>query len=336
MYHVKLSIAQDNVGCARQLPKGNLEHRGYCFHINEDVEEADFWVMYSKGRRISETCTCSPENTLFITGEPETVYHYAPGFVKQFARVLSVQDSIKHPNMKMMQPAQPWHIGKISPRNDDGKEKGHKVVYTKNFDTLSVSHPEKTKLMSIITSNKCFTKGHKARIAFAMALKEHYGDRLDLFGHGFNSFDDKWDVVAPYKYHICIENSSFPHYWTEKLADSYLGNSYPIYYGAPNLGDYFPKESFTLIDINDINGSINIIDEVIANDLASKNADAIEKAKQLVLNEYNLFDMIIGVLETMNPDAEKNIITIKPDMAFFDLRKLNVMLFNRIKNKFTK
>lgn len=336
MYNVKLSIANDNIGCARQLPHGSIEHKGYCFHINEDVPEVDFWVVYSKGRRMAETCRCSPENTLFITGEPETVYHYAPGFVKQFARVLSVQKSINHPNMKMMQPAQPWHIGKISPRKDDGKESGSGVTYTQNYDTLSVSKPEKTKLMSIITSNKCFTKGHKARIAFATALKEHYGDKLDLFGHGFNSFDNKWDVVAPYKYHICIENSSYPHYWTEKLADSYLGNTYPLYYGAPNIGDYFPENSFSMIDISDIEKSIRIIDEAIRNNLADVNADAIEKAKQLVLNEYNLFDMIIAELEQMNPAAKKSELTIKQDTAFLDIQKFKIMILDRLKNRFTK
>lgn len=336
MYHVKLSIAGDNAGCARQLPGRNIVYKDYCFHINEDIEEADFWVVYSKGRRITEHCNCSPENTVFITGEPETVYHYSSGFVRQFAKVLSVQNSIRHGNMKMYQPAQPWHIGKISPRNVEGKEAGDEVRYVQDYDSLSVSHPEKTKLMSIITSNKCFTKGHKARIAFAGALKEHYGEHLDLFGHGFNSFEDKWDVIAPYRYHICIENSSYPHYWTEKLSDAYLGNSYPFYYGAPNIGEYFPEDSYTMIDINDIDKSIRIIDDVISRDVATINAKAVEEAKQRVLNEYNLFEVLVREFENMDPHAPKRSLTIKHDTAFIDFSKLKVMLIDRLKNKLTK
>lgn len=336
MYHVKLSIADDNIGCGRQLPGRQLSYKGYCFHINEDIEEADFWAVYSKGRRITETCRCNADNTIFITGEPETVYHYAPGFVKQFGRVLSVQPQIKHPSMMLVQPAQPWHIGKISPRKEDGKEIGQKVIYTQDYDSLSNCQPEKTKLMSIITSNKCFTKGHKARIEFATALKKHYGDKLDLFGHGFNDFNDKWDVIAPYKYHICIENSSFPHYWTEKLSDSYLGNSFPLYYGAPNIGEYFPENSFALIDIFDIDKSIRIIDDAIAKNMADINKNSIQQAKQLILDKYNIFDLLISEFSKMDADAKKKVLTIKHDTAFIDLKKIKIMLFDRIKNKLSK
>lgn len=332
MYHVKLSIADDNAGCNRQMPGRSLEWRGYHFHINEDIPEADFWVVYSKGRRKTETCLCSPENTLFITGEPETVYHYAPGFVRQFARVLSVQPKIKHPNMKMMQPAQPWHIGKITRREGDSLE----VTFNQDYDSLKASSPEKTKLMSIITSNKCFTRGHRDRIAFANALKEHYGDRLDLYGSGFNSFDDKFDVLAPYKYHICIENSSYPHYWTEKLADCFLAETYPFYYGAPNAGEYFDPQAFTQIDIHDIDKSIRIIDDALAADLYGQRKAQLHEAKMKVLDEYNLFALLADEFDRMNPDAPKKSLTLKHDTAFIDLAKVKIMILDRLKNKFAR
>lgn len=332
--HVKLSIATDNYGVGRQLPHRSLRYGYYHFHINEDIPEADFWVVYSKGRRITETCKCSPENTIFVTGEPETVYHYSSGFVKQFARVLSVQSKLRHPNKRMVQPAQPWHIGKISPRNIDGEETGASVMYTQDYDSLSSSTPKKEKKISIITSNKCFTKGHKDRVKFALALKDHYGDDIDLFGHGFNDFEDKWDVIAPYRYHVCIENSAFPHYWTEKLSDSFLGNAYPFYYGAPNVLDYFPEESLTIIDIHDIQKSISIIDDVIQKDLATVNSDSVQTSKMLVLGEYNLFNLLIEEFEKMNPASTKRELTIKQDTAFIDIMKFKTMLIDRIKNKY--
>lgn len=331
---VKLSIALDNCGVGRQLPGRSIEYNGYHFHINEDIPEANYWVVYSKGRRVKETCRCASQNTIFVTGEPETVYHYSPGFIKQFARVLSVQPKINHANMRLVQPAQPWHIGKISPRNTEGKETGSGVTYSKDYDSLIVSNPIKSKKLSIITSNKCFTKGHKDRVAFALALKNHYGEEIDLFGHGFNDFEDKWDVIAPYEYHVCIENSSFPHYWTEKLADSFLGNAYPLYYGAPNIYEYFSEKALTLIDIHDIEKSIRIIDEVLKNDLAKQNKEDVQFAKMQVLDKYNLFNLLIEEFERMNADASKTELTIKPDTAFADIKKFKIMLFDRIKNKF--
>lgn len=334
MYKVKLSIATDNSGCGRQLPSGKLEWKGYQFCINDDTDEADFWVVYSKGRRKSETCSVAPENTLFITGEPDSVYHYSSGFVKQFAKVVSCQKNIRHKNIVYDQPAQPWHIGKKSKRDSQtGKEENSLTEYTQTYDSLKISNPEKSKLISIISSNKAFTKGHRERIAFVMKLKKHYGDKLDLFGWGFNNFENKWDVIAPYKYHIAIENCSLPYYWTEKLADSFLGNAFPFYYGATNVDEYFDNNAFRIINIHDAEGAIKIIDQAIEENLAENNFAYIEKAKQDVLDRYNLFNMIVEHIKGMNHNAKKELITLNADTDYFDLKKFYIMGWKRIINK---
>ena len=334
MYRVKLSIALDNERCNRQMPGEGYVWKGYEFVINQDCEEADFWVVYSKGKRQEETCHVSPKNTMFITGEPDSVYHYSQGFVNQFGKVLSCQKYLKHKNLVNVQPAQPWHIGKQSVRDrETGKESQESVEYTQTYDSLKVSTPEKTRLMSVITSNKAFTKGHRERIEFVMKLKEHYGDQLDLFGWGFNDFKNKWDVIAPYKYHIAIENCSTPHYWTEKLADTYLGNAFPFYIGCENIGDYFSEDAFIKLDIHDVEGAIRIIDNAIAEDVAGTHSVAVEEAKQLVLDKYNLFNLIVEQIQEMDAHATKELVTLKPDTAFFDWKKLYIMGAKRILNK---
>jgi len=99
----------------------------------------------------------------------------------------------------------------------------------------------KSKLMSVITSSKDFTEGHQKRLNFVRRLKDYFGEDIDVFGRGIREVDDKWDAISPYKYHIALENSVYPHYWTEKLGDVYLSGAYPIYYGCLNLEDYFPE-----------------------------------------------------------------------------------------------
>ena len=333
MYKVKLSIAKDNEGCNRQLPHDDYIWKNYQFFINQEVKEPDFWVVYSKGERKTETAFCAPENTLFVTGEPETVYHYSKGFVNQFGRVLSVQAKINHKNMLMSQPAQPWHIGKITKQYEGGIKDASEVRYTQDYDSLKVAKPEKTKLISVITSNKAFTKGHRERIDFVQKLKAHYGDKLDLYGWGFNDFADKWDVIAPYKYHICLENSSYLHYWTEKLADCYLGNAFPFYYGAPNVDEYFSKDAFRRIDLHNVDEAIKVIDKALDEDLYGKSIEAIERAKHLVLDQYNLFNLLVEQFEQMNPNAKKVRYTIKSDREFVDWEKARVMIWGRIKNR---
>ena len=94
-------------------------------------------------------------------------------------------------------------------------------------------------------------------------MQKEFGDEVDVFGRGLKDFEDKWEVIAPYKYHIAIENSSTEDYWTEKLADCFLAGSYPFYYGCPNLDDYFPQKTYTSIDINNVEETIAIIKQKI-------------------------------------------------------------------------
>ncbi|MFX8844619.1 glycosyltransferase family 10, partial [Acinetobacter baumannii] len=76
----------------------------------------------------------------------------------------------------------------------------------------------------------------------------------------------KWDTLADYKYHIAIENDSCDDWVTEKFFDPILAYSYPFYYGCPNIHKYISEKSFTRIDINNFNQSIEIIESIIGND----------------------------------------------------------------------
>ncbi len=327
MHKVKLSIAKDNAGCSRQTPNGKAIWGNYQFFINQEIKDADFWVIYSKGERKTETCSVPPQNTLFITGEPETVYHYSKGFINQFSKVVACQKGINHPNLSHNQPAQPWHINKIWHENGE-------VTFSKNYDSYKNEKlPQKEKLISVITSNKAFTKGHQKRIDFVLKLKEYFGDKLDLYGRGFNTFEDKWDVIAPYKYHIAIENSSYSDYWTEKLADCFIGGAYPIYYGCNNLDKYFNKQAFSLIDPNDFDKSVQTIEKIIANNTYEQKQAELQLARDLVLDKFNLFQLITEQLDLMDPNATKQELTLKHDTAFMDLKKIQVMILSRTMNK---
>ena len=63
----------------------------------------------------------------------------------------------------------------------------------------------------------------------------------------------------------------------------------PIYYGCPNITDYFPEESIIRIDINHPAEAFEIIKSAISNNLWEKQRDAILHSKQLILNKYQFF-----------------------------------------------
>lgn len=54
--------------------------------------------------------------------------------------------------------------------------------------------------------------------------------------------DDKVKVNSQYKFTICYENcEGLPGYVTEKIFDCFATASVPVYWGAPNITDYIPK-----------------------------------------------------------------------------------------------
>jgi hypothetical protein len=139
------------------------------------------------------------------------------------------------------------------------KNKWDSNRYLSYNDFLKLNSQKKDKEVSIIISNKAFTEGHEQRIKFLDALKKAFGNRIELFGRGYNEIEDKFEALTNFKYSIVMENSSFQDYWTDKLSDTFLCNTYPIYYGCPNILDYFSEDSLNVINIYKINDSINII-----------------------------------------------------------------------------
>ncbi len=320
MYKVKFTPYRESLGkiMFRQTKdgKGISSDGRYQFYIDEKIEEPDFWVVQGKGVRSSESCMVAPENTILLTTEPKSVLVYPKGYINQFGTICSSQENTKHRNLKLGPAILPWFVG-------FKKLKNNEVTHSLTYDDLMTNKtPEKTKLISVITSNKAFTKGHLERIEFVEKLKAYYGDRLDVFGQGFNSFEDKWDVLAPYKYHIAIENSSENYYWTEKISDCFLAETFPIYYGCKNLSDYFDEKSFQSIDIHDVEASIAIIDRIIKEDTFEKRQASLKDSKMKVLHEYNMFDYVAHLCDQMNPDLPKQKVTIHKCNSSKDGRNL--------------
>ena len=60
---------------------------------------------------------------------------------------------------------------------------------------------------------------------------------------------NKYKVLAQYKFALCFENCVYPGYITEKIFDCFFAKCIPVYYGAPDVGEYVPKNTF--IDFRD-------------------------------------------------------------------------------------
>jgi len=96
---------------------------------------------------------------------------------------------------------------------------------------------DKTKTLSIISSNKRDSSGHKLRHDTIAAFSEDY--KIDTFGNGYKFIDNKIEALKNYKFSIVIENCQSDFYFTEKLIDCFQTGTIPIYWGCPSISNFF-------------------------------------------------------------------------------------------------
>lgn len=301
MRRVKLSTNFPDIPVLAQTPGGAGEWGDVRFELNRTVPECDLWVVY-EGLLGPETAACPPGATVLITGEPADVKRYPAGYLDQFAHVVSCQDGIRHPGLIRTQQALPWHVCRTG-----------KLTY----DRLKADPPPpKDRLISVVCSAKARTEGHRRRLRFLEALGERLGARLDVFGRGIREIEEKWDALAPYRFHLVMENTIHPDYWTEKLADAFLAGCYPFYSGCPNIGDYFEPDALTPIDIDDVEGAIGEIERGIREGRDEAARAAVLKARKEVLDRHNLFPFLCDLLERIGPSGPKAAVTLMPESTF--------------------
>lgn len=283
----------------RQTPLNDGVWGDYIFKIDDNLTECDFWVVYGDDKIVEQTVRCPKSNTYFIPGESvNTSPTYSQQFLAQFAHLITMQTHLRHPSIIHTHNANPWFVGK-------------------SFSELMslTSPPEKTRLLSVVSSNKAFTDGHRKRLEFVEVLKQHFGDQVDVFGRGIRDFDDKWEVLAPYKYTIAIENDSVDYWVTEKYFDCVYAYSYPFFYGCPNLDTMVPPKSFQRIDLERPEEAVEKIKKGITdNYFETRLSDTIE-ARRVGLTKHNLFPFLVDIFERQGSldKCQPSFVTIKPN-----------------------
>jgi hypothetical protein len=263
------------------------------FVINEKIDKCDWWfVLHVSGLINPESCLCDPNHIVYVSMEPsEKMSEASNKFLEQFSCLVVCDRDVKHHNI-IYRNWLTWWVGIVVNK----KKKKH--VFQSNirldYGNLSSMRPNiKINKISVILSDKDFTKGHKKRVDFINQITNlPISKFIDVYGHGYKEIPDKWDAIAPYKYHLVLENSVQKDYWSEKLADAFLGFSFPIYYGCPNIHDYFSKDSLRIIDINNISQTVAILQNIIDTNVYGGSMNVINISRGQVLNKYNIFNQM--------------------------------------------
>lgn len=263
----------------RQTPGHSMRWDGVIF-TEEKVHHCDLIIVLNAPNENLLLNVAKGGKWLFSQESPIDYYKWHIKSFKYFDKIFTFWDQSISSNIIHAQTALPWHVGR-------------------SYDELLLLLPNtenKVNKISWVTSNASDKPGHKLRMNFKDYLFQKKIE-FDLFGRGFNPIDDKFDAIYPYKYSIAIENYSCDDYWTEKIVDCFLSWTVPIYYGAKNITEYFPKEAMILIDPNDPERALHIIKDAIESDVFIEKIPYLQEARELILNKYQFFPYVTQLIK---------------------------------------
>jgi len=127
-------------------------------------------------------------------------------------------------------------------------------------------------------------------------LREEYAEyrQIELFGSNWSNsmpnfkgalrYQRKHDIQNQYKFNFIIENAIVDNYLSEKILDTFLSLSVPVYLGSPVVSQYIPKECF--IDIRDFKNNDELVKYL--ENMPSKEYD--QYIKNILKHRDTIFD----------------------------------------------
>lgn len=142
-----------------------------------------------------------------------------------------------------------------------------------------------------VTSSKAFLPGHNVRLNFIKNSK----DKIDLYGRGIKEVESKLDVLHNYAFSLAIENnvSDNDYYFTEKLIECIITGTIPIYYGCPNIDQFFDiRGILTFNTQEELDNILDNLNEKKYNSMLKYAKINYEKAvKKFVLDNDSLYEL---------------------------------------------
>ena len=149
---------------------------------------------------------------------------------------------------------------------------------------------EKTKLVSMIASNKNWVRGHIDRLKWVEKLK----DKVDLFGTGRpNELRNKEDGIKDYMFSVSIENDYSSNYFTEKLTDNFVLGTVPIYLGSKSVVNrYFDPRGVIFLEDDP---ELNSLSKELYDSMMPYIKTNFELAMQLPIAEDFIFENYLNI-----------------------------------------
>jgi len=171
--------------------------------------------------------------------------------------------------------------------------------FTKTFLTeneiSTFSQDDKTFLVTFICGGKLMCQGHYTRrncwdnqekitIPKKMYYSTQYLGNLKIFTDNTPlERNSKKQAFEKAMFQITMENCRVNGYFTEKIIDCFASYTIPIYYGCPNISEYFHVEG--IIIANSVEEIINIVNNLTEEDYNNRK-EWMEKNREIVMEKF--------------------------------------------------
>jgi hypothetical protein len=128
---------------------------------------------------------------------------------------------------------------------------------------------------------KLWYKENKIKVPKKFFLSGNYGG-VENYNNNPILGKDKSPLFDS-QFHICIENVKRKNWFTEKIIDCLQTKTVPIYYGCPNIGDWFDTRGFIIVDsLDEIIESCNTLTPEKYNEMITYIEYNFEESKKYV------------------------------------------------------
>ena len=221
--------------------------KDYSQFLNEEIRESDIYLSFNHHEKFFSKIGNRINNRILIAQEPLHKANFSNKVFKKYTKVLSWNDLLIDGTRVEKITAQP--------------------IIKLRIDKISI---ENRKLMTNISMNKkSNVKGelYSERLKAIEIAEKNLQNDFEFYGVGWNKpntifenlnlikykefksykgeISNKYETLRQYKFSLCFENTRLMRgYISEKIFDCFQCGVIPLYWGAPNVADYIPPETF--------------------------------------------------------------------------------------------
>jgi len=167
--------------------------------------------------------------------------------------------------------------------------------------------------VTTLVGNKQSTEGHvfrkllyveqqKIPIPYRFFRSLHFPPDLEVIGtlHSFSntSQEAKVELFEKSQFSIVIENCRMNNYFTEKLCDCLITKTIPIYFGCPNIEDYFDITGWIILTTTSVDALSSAL-STLTPEYYARYADTIDKNYETVQQYIDFYENVNTVLKNL-------------------------------------